>query len=82
MDALALRGALTVLRALIAARAGDRTAAADYLGRARVLAGRLSDPADSRRADGGFGPDQVALHEMAVRVETAAHTAPAVSTGP
>jgi hypothetical protein len=72
MDALALRGALTLLRALIAVRAGDLAAAADQLGRARVMAGRLSHPADSRRVGGGFGPDQVALYEMAIRIEAAA----------
>jgi hypothetical protein len=70
MDAIMLRGALTLLLALIAARAGDVTAAEEQLGRARVMAGRLSDTARSRGP--GFGPDQVALYEMAVRIETAA----------
>jgi hypothetical protein len=70
MDAIALRGALTLLVALVAARAGDVAAAEEQLGRARVMAGRLSRAAGSRGA--GFGPDQVALYEMAVRIETAA----------
>jgi Helix-turn-helix domain len=70
MDAIALRGALTLLLALIAARAGDVAAAEEQLGRARVMAGRLSHTADSRGP--GFGADQVALYEMAVRIETAA----------
>jgi len=70
MDAIALRGALTLLRALIAARAGNVAAAEEQLGRARVMAGRLSHAADSHGP--GFGPDQVALYEMAVRIETAA----------
>jgi transcriptional regulator with XRE-family HTH domain len=69
MDAVVLRGALTLLLALIAARAGNLAAAEDQLGRARVMAGRLSRAAGSRGA--GFGPDQVALYEMAVRIEAA-----------
>jgi hypothetical protein len=79
MDAIALRGALTLLLALIAARAGDVAAAEDELGRARVMAGRLSRAADSRA--GGFGPDQVALYEMAVRIETAAVPRPSQAEG-
>lgn len=48
MDAIALRSALTLLLALIAARAGNLAAAEDQLGRARVMAGRLSQAAGSR----------------------------------
>jgi tetratricopeptide (TPR) repeat protein len=70
MDAIALRGALTLLLALIAARSGNLAAAEEQLGRARVMAGRLSRSAGSRGR--GFGPDHVALYEMAVRIEAAA----------
>jgi hypothetical protein len=79
MEAIALRGALTLLLALIAARAGDLAAAEEQLGRARVMAGRLSHAAGSR--SGGFGPDQIALYEMAVRIETAALPGPARAEG-
>ena len=70
MEAIALRGALSLQVALIAARAGDLAAAEEQLGRARVMAGRLSHT--TGRPSGGFGPDQIALYEMAVRIETAA----------
>jgi hypothetical protein len=70
MDAIALRGALTLLLALSAARAGNLAAAEEQLSRARVMAGRLSRAAGSR--GWGFGPDHVALYEMAVRIEAAA----------
>jgi len=79
VEAVALRGALTLLVALIAARAGDVAAAEEQLGRARVMAGRLSHAAGSR--SGGFGPDQVALYEMAVRIETAALPRPSRAEG-
>jgi hypothetical protein len=79
MEAVALRGALTLLLALIAAQAGDLTAGEEQLGRARVMAGRLSHSADSR--SGGFGPDQIALYEMAVRIETAALLRPSQAEG-
>jgi tetratricopeptide (TPR) repeat protein len=81
MDAIALRGALTLLLALIAARVGNLAAAEEQLGRARVMAGRLSRSAGSRGR--GFGRDHVALYEMAVRIEAAAlsRTSDAGGTG-
>jgi tetratricopeptide (TPR) repeat protein len=81
VDAIALRGALTLLLALIAVRTGNLAAAEEQLGRARVMAGRLSRSAGSRGR--GFGRDHVALYEMAVRIEAAAlsRTSDAVSTG-
>ena len=79
MEAIALRGALTLLLALIAARAGDLAAAEEQLGRARVMAGRLSHTTGSRSE--GFGPDQIALYEMAVRIETAALPGPSRAEG-
>jgi hypothetical protein len=68
--AISLRGALTLLHALAAARAGDRAAAEELLSRARVMAGRLAH--DRRSRGTGFGPDHVALYEIAVSIETGA----------
>ncbi len=68
--AISLRGALTLLHALTAARAGDRAAAEEQLSRARVMAGRLGHDPSSRGT--GFGPDHVALYEIAVSIETGA----------
>ena len=68
--AISLRGALTLLHALTAARAGDRATAEEQLSRARVMAGRLGHDPSSRGT--GFGPDHVALYEIAVSIETGA----------
>jgi transcriptional regulator with XRE-family HTH domain len=62
-EAMSLRGALTLQRALIAARAGDPAAAERQLDIAREMAKQVSD-------GDGFGPDHVALYEIAVSVET------------
>ena len=70
MAAISLRGALTLLHALAAARAGDRATAEGQLSRARVMAGRLSHAWRGRGA--GFGPDHVALYEIAVSIEIGA----------
>jgi hypothetical protein len=70
MDALAVRGALTLLHALSAARAGDTAVAEEQLSRARVMAARISGPGLSNGI--GFGPDHVALYEIAVSIETSA----------
>ena len=68
--AISLRGALTLLHALAAARAGDRAAAEEQLSRARMMAGRLGHDRLSRGTS--FGPDHVALYEIAVSIETGA----------
>ena len=70
MAAISLRGALTLLHALAAARAGDRATAEGQLSRARVMAGRLSHA--WRGGGAGFGPDHVALYEIAVSIEIGA----------
>jgi transcriptional regulator with XRE-family HTH domain len=66
-DAVALCGGLTLLRAVVAARAGRQGAAYGQLARARHLARQLGP----QRAGGApeFGPDYVALYEIAVSVD-------------
>jgi hypothetical protein len=66
-DAVALCGGLTLLRAVVAARAGRQGAAYGQLARARHLARQLGP----QRASGApeFGPDYVALYEIAVSVD-------------
>jgi transcriptional regulator with XRE-family HTH domain len=75
-EALALCGALTLLRALVAARLGDAATAEAQLARARAMAGRLSRDGPYRSAAdcyrSVFGPDHVALYEIAVSIETSA----------
>jgi hypothetical protein len=66
-DAVALCGGLTLLRAVVAARAGRLSAAYGQLARARHLAARLG----GQQAGGftEFGPECVALYEIAVSVD-------------
>jgi len=66
-DAVALCGGLTLIRAVVAARAGRQSAAYGQLARARHLASRLGP----KRAGGApeFGPDYVALYEISVSVD-------------
>ncbi|HEY1640345.1 MAG TPA: helix-turn-helix transcriptional regulator [Streptosporangiaceae bacterium] len=66
-DAVALCGGLALLRAVVAARAGRQAAAYGQLTRARQLARRLG----AQRAGGApeFGPEYVALYEIAVSVD-------------
>jgi transcriptional regulator with XRE-family HTH domain len=66
-DAVALCGGLTLLRAVVAARAGRQAAAYGQLTRARQLAARLG----GQRAAGApeFGPGYVALYEIAVSAD-------------
>ena len=66
-DAVALCGGLTLLRAVVAARAGRQGAAYGQLARAHYLAARLGP----QRAGGApeFGPDYVALYEISVSVD-------------
>lgn len=70
-EAIALRGALTLQRALIAARTSDPVAAEDQLSRARDMSDRLSH-AGLGVPGNGFGPDHIALYEIAVSIETCA----------
>jgi hypothetical protein len=68
--AISFRGALTLLRALASARAGDPVAAEEYLSRARVMAGRLTYSIGDHVI--GFSSDHVALYEIAISIESAA----------
>jgi transcriptional regulator with XRE-family HTH domain len=75
-EALSLCGALALLRALAAARLGSATGAELHLSRARAIADRLSHDAGNAsaiaRCRSFFGPDHVALYEIAVSIETSA----------
>jgi transcriptional regulator with XRE-family HTH domain len=66
-DAVALCGGLTLLRAVVAARAGRQSAAYGQLARARHLARQLGPQRASCAPE--FGPDYVALYEIAVSVD-------------
>lgn len=68
--AISFRGALTLLRALAAVRAGDLVGAEEYLSRAKVMAGRLDYSAGDDAI--GFSADHVALYEIAISIESAA----------
>jgi hypothetical protein len=66
-DATALCGGLALLRASVAAGSGRGQDADDQLGRARRLAARLGAPPAGGPPE--FGPELVALYEIAVSVE-------------
>jgi transcriptional regulator with XRE-family HTH domain len=66
-DAMSLQGALTLQRAVIAARANDPDAAYDHLEQARQIAGRLGEGRNDYNTE--FGPANVGLYEIAVAVE-------------
>jgi hypothetical protein len=68
--AISFRGALTLLCALAAVRAGDVAAAEDFLSRAKVMAGRLTYSIGDHAI--GFSADHVALYEIAISIESAA----------
>jgi transcriptional regulator with XRE-family HTH domain len=83
-QAMSLRGALTLQRAVIASRRNDPDTAYDQLERAREIAARLGDGRNDYNTE--FGPANVALHEIAVAVELgdagrALRVATAVDTG-
>lgn len=65
-DILSAHGALLLLLAIVAARRGDAHVAKKYLLDAARLASRLGR--DSNWLWTGFGPTNVAIHELAVRV--------------
>jgi hypothetical protein len=67
VDAVALCGGLTLLRAVVAARAGQQAAAYLHLARARHLAGRLGPDRSGGAPE--FGADYVALCEISVSVD-------------
>ncbi|MGW6454836.1 helix-turn-helix domain-containing protein [Streptomyces sp. NPDC055078] len=65
--AVALRGALTLQRAVAAARLNQADDAYAYLRQARELAERIGDGRNDYNTE--FGPTNVALHEVAVAVD-------------
>jgi tetratricopeptide (TPR) repeat protein len=66
-EAMSLWGALTLQRAIIAARTGNADTAYAHLGRARQMAGRLGGGRNDYNTE--FGPANVDLFEIAVAVE-------------
>ncbi len=60
-------GALTLQRAVTAARVNDPDTAYEHLDRAREIAGRLGEGRNDYNTE--FGPANVELHEIAVAVE-------------
>lgn len=65
--AMSLWGALTLQRAVIAAREGNATAAYSHLERAKTMANRTGPGRNDYTTE--FGPANVTLHEIAVAVE-------------
>ncbi len=66
-EAMSMWGALTLQRAITAARSGTAGAAYGHLERAAEMAGRLGPGRNDYNTE--FGPANVALHEIAVAVE-------------
>jgi transcriptional regulator with XRE-family HTH domain len=66
-EELSVRGALLLLSAILAARRGDRTQAQKYLQSAWRLAEQLA--VDGNWLWTAFGPTNVAIHEVAVRLD-------------
>ena len=66
-EAMSLWGALTLQRAIIAARTGQADTAYAHLERAREMAGRLGGGRNDYNTE--FGPANVELFEIAVAVE-------------
>jgi tetratricopeptide (TPR) repeat protein len=66
-DAMSLWGALTLQRAVIAARTNDAEAAYEFLDRAHPVAERLGPGRNDYNTE--FGPANVALHEIHVAVD-------------
>jgi transcriptional regulator with XRE-family HTH domain/HPt (histidine-containing phosphotransfer) domain-containing protein len=66
-QARSLRGALTLQRAIIAARRNDAGAAYGHLEEARQIAAQLGDRRNDYDTD--FGPANVSVHEISVAVE-------------
>jgi DNA-binding XRE family transcriptional regulator len=66
-EAMSMWGALTLQRAVTAARLGDAQAAYEFLDRARPVAERVGPGRNDYNTE--FGPANVALYEIAVAVE-------------
>jgi transcriptional regulator with XRE-family HTH domain len=66
-EAMSVWGALTLQRAIVAARSGDAGTAYEHLERARQIAERLGDGRNGYNTE--FGPANVNLFEVAVAVE-------------
>jgi transcriptional regulator with XRE-family HTH domain len=66
-EAMSMWGALTLLRAITAARLGDAQAAYEFLDRARPVAERVGPGRNDFNTE--FGPANVALTEVTVAVE-------------
>jgi transcriptional regulator with XRE-family HTH domain len=66
-EAMSLWGALTLQRALIAARAGNADAAYAHLDRARQMAERIGDGRNDYNTE--FGPTNTDLSEIAIAVD-------------
>ncbi|MGX1548393.1 helix-turn-helix domain-containing protein [Streptomyces adustus] len=67
LEAVALRGALTLQRAVAAARLNQADDAYGYLRDAREMANRVGDGRNDYNTE--FGPTNVGLHEVAVAVD-------------
>ncbi|AEW94657.1 MULTISPECIES: helix-turn-helix domain-containing protein [Streptomycetaceae] len=67
IEAVALRGALTLQRAVAAARMNDAEAAYAYLRQAREMAERVGEGRNDYNTE--FGPTNVGLHEVSVAVD-------------
>ncbi|MDT0318087.1 helix-turn-helix domain-containing protein [Streptomyces millisiae] len=67
VEALALRGALALQRALAAGRLNQAEEAYDHLRQAREFAARVGEGRNDYNTE--FGPTNVALHEVAVAVD-------------
>ncbi|MBE9498247.1 helix-turn-helix transcriptional regulator [Streptomyces sp. GKU 257-1] len=65
--AVALRGALTLQRAVAAARLNDADAAYDFLSEARSMAQQVGEGRNDYNTE--FGPTNVGLHEVSVAVD-------------
>ena len=67
VEAVALRGALTLQRAVAAARANQADAASDFIRQAREMAAVVGEGRNDYNTE--FGPTNVDLHEVAVAVD-------------
>ncbi len=67
VEAVALRGALTLQRAIAAARANQADAAYDFIRQAREMAAEVGEGRNDYNTE--FGPTNVDLHEVAVAVD-------------
>ncbi|MER5972518.1 helix-turn-helix transcriptional regulator [Streptomyces sp. NPDC002055] len=66
-EAVALRGALTLQRALAAARMNEAETAYGYVRQAREMAARVGEGRNDYNTE--FGPANVALHEVSIAID-------------